>query len=292
MSKQSPLAAIDQSCNVRIYNLNIRKQPQQFVRLSGGTVAAQEILTARYDQSARIPRSPWRPPAPDELSVLMTSLRPTDMSRTVVVLRVSDELVQILRQLDLHEINTAYGFFGDGNDLQKLILSYLSDFCTFDGEIFFHRMISHPPGLPTVTKNLQRNIFNGLHVDSWDSPPDSNRSEAANRITINVGKSSRTFLFVNLSVDDMARALQQRQQSSELALTGTELGRKFLEVFPDYPTVGVELAPSEAYIAPTDNIMHDASSETASKISWHITIRARICIASRSNPFIGPMCSS
>ena len=54
--------------------------------------------------------------------------------------------------------------------------------------------------------------------------------------------------------------------------TPTILGRKFLRVFDDYPITRIRVKPGDAYIAPTENIVHDGCTELGSDldVSCHI----------------------
>lgn len=39
-----------------------------------------------------------------------------------------------------------------------------------------------------------------------------------------------------------------------------EIGSMFMKDYPTYPVTQLKIAPREAYIAPTENIFHDATS--------------------------------
>jgi hypothetical protein len=264
---------------VQIFNLNIESELPDILRLSSGTASIVcSDQGVKYDDDARVPLGPWRDVTVSEANELVATLPSDSLGLLVVLLRLPVEMLRILHQLELDEINTMYGSFDEDNDLQRLLMSYIKSLCSVGGDIFFHSLISHPPGLMTVTRDPTSGVFYGLHVDSWDSPPGQDRARAANRITINVGKVDRTFLFVNLTVDEMAREAQL--PPTDLGSTSaTNIGRRFLAAFPDYPVVGVRLRPGEAYIAPTDNIMHDGSSQDARSTSWHVTVRGHISLA-------------
>jgi hypothetical protein len=46
-----------------------------------------------------------------------------------------------------------------------------------------------------------------------------------------------------------------------LDFRGLYVGHRFMKKFPDYPVVRLRIDPGEAYILPTDNLIHDASTE-------------------------------
>jgi hypothetical protein len=42
--------------------------------------------------------------------------------------------------------------------------------------------------------------------------------------------------------------------------SATEIGRRFLRTMPDYPIISITISPLEGYLAPTENMIHDAST--------------------------------
>jgi hypothetical protein len=111
-------------------------------------------------------------------------------------------------------------------------------------------------GLRTVTSARDGRRI-GLHVDSWDGVDIKARRQASNRLAINTGKASRYLLFLprqvaNLPVDGAA--------ASEMAL---DLVRAYVKLFDDDRVFRLETRPGEAYVAPTENIIHDGSSTGA-----------------------------
>jgi hypothetical protein len=52
---------------------------------------------------------------------------------------------------------------------------------------------------------------------------------------------------------------------------GFELPHKFMAAFPDYPVIKLALAPNQAYIAPTENTIHDASSLDKQEVDFSLT---------------------
>jgi hypothetical protein len=162
--------------------------------------------------------------------------------------------------------------------MQQLLLSYIKTLCRVEGEAVCHGLIPCPPGLVTVSFDPEASVYNGMHTDSWDSPPGYDRNLSPNRISINVGTEDRALLFVNLTVDQMARDMHQAGYGSVDQPLGTAFGQQFLRTFPDYPIVRLRVRPGEAYIAPTENVMHDGSTEGGHDTSWHITLRGRISL--------------
>jgi hypothetical protein len=222
-----------------------------------------------------VPLRPWRSPTSQEIRELVTLSKPHDIHRSVMIVRLSQELIQVLRQLTTEEINTIFGSLDINNDMQRLMLSYIEPVCTLDGIVAFHRLVPDRPNRLTVSYDHMQSAFNGLHVDSWDSPPGHDRNRSPNRISINVGTVERKLLFVNVTLDEMGQ--QIKEASPDVAMPcGTERGRLFFRMFPHYPVASLRLLPGEAYIAPTENMMHDGSSERIDDTTWQLTIRGYI----------------
>jgi hypothetical protein len=134
----------------------------------------------------------------------------------------------------------------------------------------------HPPGLATVTWDPSRGGFIGLHLDSWYGPnPPPERAAAPGRISINLGDEERYFLFCNLTIADMAKGLATLDPSDLIAGGAGALARAFLRRSSSYPIVRLRVRPGEAYIAPTENICHDGSTEGQSGWDLSLTIRGR-----------------
>jgi len=126
------------------------------------------------------------------------------------------------------------------------------------------RLASAHPGMRTVTKDEVKGkseyFYVGLHLDTWEKIPMRERSHARNRICVNMGREARQFLFVNLPVAQMHEMLRRGEPDSVADYYGTDLGLEFMRAFPGYPVVKLTIGPREAYIAPTDNLIHDATS--------------------------------
>jgi flavin-dependent dehydrogenase len=116
----------------------------------------------------------------------------------------------------------------------------------------------NPSGLATTTQGPDGRRI-GLHVDSWTQRPADERGTAQNRICINIGAGPRRLVFLPLPLDEIVAGLGASR--GELALLGaTDIARIFMRSHPDVPVLAVTVAPGEAYIAPTENMVHDGST--------------------------------
>jgi len=241
------------------------------VYLSDGTTCLQqpEGDKAEYNQGAFLPRAPWRKPTEGESKHLWRKAA-ADVA-FVGVARIPNELLaalrkvvsetdkDALRQLEPRRIREFIGRFVD----------YLRDRFAYKSEPINHGIHVHHPGLETVTVDSANRKFLGLHLDSWDRYPLDTRARSLNRICVNIGAEPRHFLFLNLPLMNIARVLEQ--QSPDRAFDS--VGPAFMSRFPGYPIVRVRIAPGEAYIAPTDNLIHDASTFDSREPSVSLTLR-------------------
>jgi hypothetical protein len=245
------------------------------VYLSHGTICLQqpESDKAEYNPRAFLPRGPWRKPTEWESQRLWQSSGIADVA-FVGVARIPHELLaalrvvvsetdkDALRQLEPRRIREFIGPFVD----------YLRDQFAYKSEPINHGIHVHRPGLETVTIDLANRKFLGLHLDSWDRYPLEARARSLNRICVNIGVEPRHFLFVNLPLMNIARLLEQESPDSPDRAFDS-VGPAFMSRFPGYPIVRVRIAPGEAYIAPTDNLIHDASTFDSLEPSVSLTLR-------------------
>ena len=142
--------------------------------------------------------------------------------------------------------------------------------CNYEGICTVAGLAVHPYGLETVTNNKKTNKYIGLHLDSWDNLSLLERHLSTNRICINLSDESRYFLFLNLSIAQLFEI-----SGSNENIIPDLLCLDFMKNNPNYPIVKLELKPFEAYIAPTENIIHDATTENMQSDSFSFTYRGR-----------------
>jgi hypothetical protein len=120
------------------------------------------------------------------------------------------------------------------------------------------------PGQFTVTKDefgASRQRLAGMHLDSWDRLPLRHRHRSRNRLCINFSREARYSLFINLPLLSMFRYLGLSDPTDIYSdYRGLSVGQRFMGACPDYPVVRLQIEPGEAYILPTDNAIHDAST--------------------------------
>jgi hypothetical protein len=254
--------------------------------VSNGTRSPKGDEVRTYESSARLPRGPWRLPTKAESEISFLEYFDKDDAFTVSIVKYSQELFDVLRNKTIHSIRMALtvGEVGileeaisrggiDKPRLMSEILSGISVVCKSRDAIYSHGLAICPPNLLTVSIDPRIAKYVGLHVDSWEGGTASDRVHSGNRISINVGPADRYFLFVPYSIANIANLVASEHSFS--AYEVTSICRYFMGRFPDIPVLRVCIKPGEAYIAPTENIIHDGCSIDQKVPSRHLVFRGR-----------------
>jgi hypothetical protein len=226
------------------------------ISLSAGTRLVEPTAERdlRYDRRAFVPQTPWRSAAYDEVAAVSET---SNAERNfVAVARVPAHLLRPLNE--------------------EALVAYLMARFHGASSPILHGVATNLPGLATVTMDPASGLFIGLHLDNWDKLPLSKRHMSLNRISVNIGAEPRWLLYLNASVAAMANALESRRRlASDFESAPQNVSPTYLRVFSDHPVVRVLVNPAEAYIAPTDNMIHDGSTLNAAGCGNHFTIRGR-----------------
>jgi hypothetical protein len=244
------------------------------IELSSGTRLADMRETADlvhgavYEHGARLPRDPWRPPTKEETESLIVAEPPSSMATSVAIVRLPDEVSE-----DLPEIVR----LGNTEALKVNLVQSLRTVCELDEPLHCIGPAQNPANLKTVTVNRNIARYNGLHVDDWDRLHLDSRHLATNRICVNIGQDDRYFLFLPFSLMDIAKVLSEEMAPGwEVPRRYTMIGRQFMELFPEVPVIRCRLKRGEAYVAPTENLVHDGSSLGQTNMDEQFTIRGHI----------------
>jgi hypothetical protein len=240
------------------------------IELSSGTRIAdqREVDDGGYEDGARLPSEPWRLPTTEEIALLVSAEPPREMARSVCIVklpgRFSDARRDAIRQ-------------HDGQGLTIGALRSMNRICELGEPLACIGPTSNAANLKTVTVDREVGHYIGLHVDNWDGLDLDCRDRSTNRICVNVGRSDRYVLFLPIPVMEMARLLADEMGADWVPPERyTLIGRQFMERFPGLPAVRCRVAPGEAYIAPTENLVHDGSSDGQDKLDEQFTIRGHI----------------
>ncbi len=252
--------------------------------LSDGSIEIEPDLYPQYSHPAFMPRSPWRQLKATELVSLTSSTDLREQSETIAIVKFPETAIYSLQHLitwgesEYDESVTAAEIMAHPEyELARLqIQDYILERYALVPEMDCRELIRCDVNLPTSTINeieyLPLKLFAGLHLDSWDYLPFRNRHRARNRICINLGSETRYFLLINLTLKQIFTELNLVDPDDIYQdYRGVRLPNKFLRAFPDYPVVRLTIHPGEAYIAPTENFIHDATSIGKTVPDWNMT---------------------
>jgi hypothetical protein len=249
--------------------------------LSPGTVALGK--SGRYEDYAVIPSAPWRMPTQEEVSILTSRGLPPNRN-AVSLIKLPPTLLEPFKpspnllgkgQLELSSLLNGQTYDSARRSITNYVNTQLraaSDLAAAQdlvGGVFVR-----PPAQCTTTTDYASGRFVGLHVDNWSDYPIDERVDAPNRIAI--GSEDRHFLYVNASLTAMFEKVRSLVNHNH---HGTVIGRVFMTLFPFYPVVRVCVRPGWAYIAPTENLVHDAT--TTDMKTWDVTLSLRGYISPR-----------
>jgi hypothetical protein len=267
-------------------DLNILSQ----LSINNGT---ELIECSKYLPKSFVPRQEWRTFHPEEIDILTCLPDRWDLGKYIGVIQFPEFLIQPIRDIfdrsefdsldperDLDKICSA----PDYQSIVEKIAVHLQCYCLSTDKIKSLGIHVNRAGLITTTVDaiefLPRQPHVGLHLDSWEKAPIRRRHLSSNRICINLGHEPRYFLFINLSLMKM---LEMLGLSTAVDIShyyrGIDLPDKFMETFPDYPVIKLALAPNQAYIAPTENIIHDASTLDKQELDLSLTFIGKFGIS-------------
>ncbi|MDB5285482.1 MAG: hypothetical protein JWR05_431 [Mucilaginibacter sp.] len=228
----------------------------------------------QFEDDAYVPRPDWRSLAPQELACLLSNENLNDHN-TVYLGEIPQKLKDSFQDLaltgskdrdDVYEkLSRQVKKTKELNLNLNILLSQLSDNKPFH----FHCIGTNFPNLETVACNLyglphnykpQDIKYMGMHNDSSVHTSIQTAHKFGNRIAINLGAESRSFLFVNLSMKQALNMLKRKIDVNQQGVNITNISRIFFEHFPDYPVIRIQQKPYQYYIAPTDNCFHDGST--------------------------------
>ncbi|WP_327140519.1 hypothetical protein [Nocardia sp. NBC_01327] len=252
------------------------------VELSSGFLpAAAGPLPGTYADGSFVPRAPWRSPTCYERGILYGTpdpgAPPGDWIAVVPVPAPVLDACAELRAAAAVGAESALASLLDGPAGRMALVESIRWATTLtdparpgiENPLLYGKT---PAGNLTMTTG-SHGLRVGMHVDSWYGNPLKSRAAAANRVSLNLGSRDRWLLCVNAPVQVMEQALREGDLLAGAGDPRFALGKRFMEVFPDYPVTKITVHPGEAYIAPTENMLHDAYAEPHGQIDLQFSCR-------------------
>jgi len=235
------------------------------IKLSNGSVAARNISEESYEEEASIPSPDWHEPSALENEMLLADEFDPDYTKTIGIIKLPDSLIDLLKKFNLSHVTSITELrdkISQDSSLFEMIktgFKNVIDHHSFvENGYVIHDILVNDGNRLTTTINLDNGKFTGLHIDFWDGLKLNQIEDARNRISFNLGEEPRYFTFINKTVVQLHAELQSHFGNEHF--NQDKLLKHFLKNNPDYPIVKVKVEPYEAYIAPTENLIHDGST--------------------------------
>jgi hypothetical protein len=244
------------------------------IQISPGTVLASK---ENFASDAIIPAPNWREPTFEELNTLSISgaSKTCNSCEFVTVLRLPQEITQHFEFMSVaiakhNKRSVVDNMFFHPN--YRRATDALRRHCLAMGAGENLRLLGHfsnPAGevAEPSTSIGNHGKYVGLHVDSWNSETMLNRDEGyPTRLCYNLGPEDRYFQFINISVRQIYLLADY-----ECSNDPNVFPQDFFHRHKNYPVVKIRVRPGEAYIAPTEVLIHDGSTVDKSLYDASVT---------------------
>ncbi|MGW5532419.1 hypothetical protein, partial [Streptomyces xanthochromogenes] len=115
------------------------------------------------------------------------------------------------------------------------------------------------PGMRTTTDNYEDGRLIGLHLDNWDKLIFSRKPRGRRRLALNLGPGTRYIILGALDAQAVCRAVHPNDFAN--LYPHTDDYRTHVAAGHPMRIYRIRLAPGEGYIAPTEYLLHDGSTE-------------------------------
>lgn len=230
--------------------------------------------TPQYEEDAWVAKRDWRALNPEEIKNLQSGGDRNDYN-TVYLGDIPEKVKEIFQQTGISDSKNREEVLeklannpGRTGELNTAINVWLASF-SGDKPFHFHCIGSNFPNIEMVACNTTKlpagfkpsDIrYMGMHNDGTAQMTIYTAHRFGNRISINLGKDTRAFLFVNLSMVQAINMLKKKMDVKKSHVNIANIPGFFFKHYPDYPIIKVQQKPYQYYIAPTDNIFHDGST--------------------------------
>lgn len=177
----------------------------------------------RFEDGAVIPSGPWRP-VDDNLAHQLLPDRFTTDDVLVEVVKVEDIGLDHLHRPGIHQL-------GKASSSAKL--------------------------LTTTPDHRDRQLI-GLHLDNWDKLDYATKHTGRRRLCVNLGPGTRYILLGDMDAQTICRAVRT---DFVTCYPHTDDLRSYVALGLPLQCLRIRLDPGEGYIAPTEFLPHDGSTE-------------------------------
>lgn len=228
-----------------------------------------------YKNYSFVPKKPWKKcNIADEKKLLANSEKILNIYDAIGVVKIPDYIIMQINTLKLDQLSNT----SELNQVKQSkeykifienLLNYLNEFSKSKESLTCLDICMNIPGMPTTSIDLKSQKLVGLHLDNWDKKVLNDTESARNRICINIGKEERYFSFCNLPIKQIIKELETRSNNIK---DGVHLASTWFQEKDSYPIVRLKVLPGEAYISPTENLLHDGITDLKKHLDLHLTV--------------------
>ncbi len=232
--------------------------PPDRIEVSSGTAAPETegFDPALFKADVFVARAPWRRLTPQEAE--QVTARPVSGPQFIGLVRLPEALARQAKRLGHMAVAMIDRPLDRGDAFAALEADIYSQLrLLFDGGDAARLLGVQVSltGLPALTTDYDDPLLWGLHVDSWFKQPVDGRRGTFGRMGVNIGVEPRRIQIIDIGLDRIVDMVPGGR-----GMSAYDLGRAFMRLYPDYPVLAVTVRPGEAYIAPTENVIHDGNS--------------------------------
>ena len=233
-----------------------------------------EVIDVIYVDDAYVPKANW---SASKLSPSKVTC--TEPSNTIAVIQIPQEVFKAFRNSGVHEIQTSEDRICVEQSISfknavAQFTNFARQFHVEERDIIHNGLAVHLPGKTTTTYERHNQLFVGLHVDSWDHRTLGQRRDSRNRICVNIGKKNRFLICVPSELVGLAMRISPAGHVLDSNFRNVNrIVTSYLDQNQDLPIFRIGIRPGEAYIAPTENMIHDGSTLESDCIDVNYTLR-------------------
>lgn len=248
------------------------------IQLSSGLKPINRINDTDAAENTFVAKDPWVSPTNEENKILIASVPDVDCYQIIGLIKLPGRTINQIKSIGFTDYKSKNDFNTFLHSVNYTRLSQLMKSFFIQYQIINEPQIEigldvKEPQLEGTTINTEIKKFIGLHTDNWENAPLSERHRSRNRICVNLGLSDRYFIFINLSFKEICSSINYNTVEHFLR-DRKEITKTFMSQNLTYQAVRVKVQPFEAYIAPTENIIHDGMLDCRENLDVTFTCRS------------------
>ncbi|MFD9009893.1 hypothetical protein [Streptomyces sp. NPDC059552] len=200
-------------------------------RCEVATVRTTRLEESTYEPGAIIPAGQWHSMSEADVKAVTAPRRPLDST-----------LVEVVRPA-----------YQEGCELEDLTHPLGDPDAVYLGQALAK------PDMTTTTDNYEDGRLIGLHLDNWDKLSYADKHTGRRRLCLNLGPGARYVILGTIDAQAVCRAIHPNDHSHRYP--HTQDYREYVAGGRPIRIIRIRLAPGEGYVAPTEYLLHDGSTE-------------------------------